>query len=322
MERIMNISKILVGIDASAEARAAQHHALEMARRTNAELILAHACPRPEVSPRSLDSTAVFRNLVIPEITSLELARALDHQPGPEEHGVKVSKLFIARPPDPGLVHAASQHHVDVIVVGSHGRGGIMRALFGSLAERTVRLADTTVLVARGPVPPGGYRRILAPTDFSESAEQALQLALTLADPGATIEIIHCWTSPAGTLPVPVPVGTTAAGVAAPLVPPVAGNDPCLPAEDLVDVAMSEGQRLLAAYGHGSVALEFELITDGDRPGHTILDRLETGSYDLCAMGSHGRRGLRRLLLGSVAESTVRSAPCSVLVSHTARRAD
>jgi nucleotide-binding universal stress UspA family protein len=321
MEPAMNISKILVGIDSSAEARAAQHHALEMARRTNAELILAHACPRPEVSPRSHDSTAVFKNLVIPEITSLEIARALDrHQPEPAEGAVKVSKLFIATPPDPGLVHAANQHHVDVIVVGSHGRGGIMRALFGSLAERTVRLADATVLVARGPVPARGYRRILAPTDFSDSAEQALQLALKLADPSATIDIIHCWTSPAGTLSVPVPVGTTAAGVAAPLVPPAGGGDLGVPAEDLKEVALAEGQRLLTAYGHGSVRVEFELIED--RPGHAIIEHLRTGSYDLCAMGSHGRRGLRRLLLGSVAESTVRNASCSVLVSHAARSDD
>jgi nucleotide-binding universal stress UspA family protein len=49
---------------------------------------------------------------------------------------------------------------------------------------------------------------------------------------------------------------------------------------------------------------------------HTILERLETQPYDLVVMGTHGRRGLKHLVLGSVAERLVRSAPCPVLTTR------
>ena len=47
-----------------------------------------------------------------------------------------------------------------------------------------------------------------------------------------------------------------------------------------------------------------------------ITHAAERGGHDLIAIGTHGHRGFRRLLLGSVAESVIRHAPCSVLVAH------
>jgi nucleotide-binding universal stress UspA family protein len=51
-------------------------------------------------------------------------------------------------------------------------------------------------------------------------------------------------------------------------------------------------------------------------PASVITHAAERGGHDLIAIGTHGHRGFRRLLLGSVAESTIRHAPCSVLVVH------
>ena len=51
-------------------------------------------------------------------------------------------------------------------------------------------------------------------------------------------------------------------------------------------------------------------------PAYGIQEKDEVNGLDLIVMGSHGRRGVRRWLLGSVAEVTVRHAPCSVLVVH------
>ena len=53
-------------------------------------------------------------------------------------------------------------------------------------------------------------------------------------------------------------------------------------------------------------------------PASVITHAAERGGHDLIAIGTHGHRGFRRLLLGSVAESTIRHAPCSVLVVHSA----
>lgn len=308
----MKLSRLLVGIDSSKEAGAAQRHALHIAHRKGAEMILAHACPRPELSLLSHNSTAVFKELVLPEI--LASFGSLSNGEHTQPNGFKISKLFIDGSPDPGLAHAASERDVDLVVVGTHGRSGVRRALLGSVAERTVRFAETNVLVARGAPPePDGYRHILVPTDFSDSAEQALQMALELASPSSSIELMHCWSQPMRAVPIPVVVATPAA-VAVAVTSPETPTSLSPTSEDLREVALAEGQRLVARYRHDSIKLYFELVAD--RPGHAILERLQSGTYDLCAMGSHGRRGLRRLLLGSVAESIVRHAPCSVLVSH------
>lgn len=81
-------------------------------------------------------------------------------------------------------------------------------------------------------------------------------------------------------------------------------------------------------YALGDAAREStlqEIANDDGRPVPGIIHLLETHPFDLVALGSHGRRGIRRFLLGSVAENIVRHAPCSVLVAHglpdAARRA-
>jgi nucleotide-binding universal stress UspA family protein len=84
--------------------------------------------------------------------------------------------------------------------------------------------------------------------------------------------------------------------------------------EALRDELRSQGEQLLARKRRSGVELHFHLSSANPVPG--ILHWLETHHHDLAAVGSHGRRGIRRGLLGSVAESVVRHAPCSVLVAH------
>jgi nucleotide-binding universal stress UspA family protein len=57
-------------------------------------------------------------------------------------------------------------------------------------------------------------------------------------------------------------------------------------------------------------------------PASVITHAAERGGHDLIAIGTHGHRGFRRLLLGSVAESVIRHAPCSVLVAHSEHAGD
>jgi nucleotide-binding universal stress UspA family protein len=74
------------------------------------------------------------------------------------------------------------------------------------------------------------------------------------------------------------------------------------------------GRRLIADHRRPGVSLEFHARFESVMPG--VLEWLGRGGYDLAALGSHGRRGFRRFVLGSVAEETARRAPCSVLVAH------
>lgn len=93
------------------------------------------------------------------------------------------------------IVEAAAKRHADVIVMGTHGRRGLSRALLGSNAERVLRQAPCHVLTVRADaaVPTGlEFRKLLVPVDFSECSRHALDCALALgAKDDAAIDVLH-----------------------------------------------------------------------------------------------------------------------------------
>jgi nucleotide-binding universal stress UspA family protein len=132
-------------------------------------------------------------------------------------------------------------------------------------------------------------RTILHPTDFSDRSRNALQLATALArDYRAKLVLLHV---------VPRPIVAFGDGV----IPP----EP----EDFREEARAKLDGL-AAPGPG-VAVERH-VTEGD-PAAVIVHSARELSADLIVLGTHGRTGLGRLLMGSVAEQVVRKAACPVL---------
>jgi nucleotide-binding universal stress UspA family protein len=139
-------------------------------------------------------------------------------------------------------------------------------------------------------------KTILYPTDFSERAGFAFDLACALArDHGARLVVLHV-------IELPAPLG----GDAGMYVP--------VPAADWV-VLREKLQQLRPAPG---VAVEHRLA-EGD-PAAEIVYAAGEVKADLVVMGTHGRTGLRRLLMGSVAEQVVREAPCPVLTAKAPPR--
>lgn len=305
----MNIKKIVVGIDFSPESEIATQHAMNIARHVGAEVVLVHV-------GAILDQTeqaSTPKNASITEWESFirhELAEDRQRLDAVRERllgqGVEISHVVRDGFADTTLAETAKELGAELLIVGTHGRSGLKRFFLGSISERVARLSDTNVMVARALEDGhGGYRRILVPTDFSAPAAKALELAFLLAtrdsQSRATIDVIHCWQ-------VPVTAST-------PYAPFKAAEEALATVRDaMVETVQESGQRLLQRYNPASVDLTFQAFEAS--PAHGIDDRLEQGNYDLVVVGSHGRRGLRRLLLGSVAELTVRHAPCSVLVAH------
>jgi nucleotide-binding universal stress UspA family protein len=164
------------------------------------------------------------------------------------------------------------------------------------------------VLVARPPaVEPVGFRRVLVPTDFSESAAVALDQASTLAAPDAVIDILHCWQ-----LDELADGMVDPADVHAPHASPAHG----LAARRAIEVAQQIGDALVRRLALGRRQVKFHLREGRATSGvHAFMDE-QAAPYDLVAVGTHGRAGIQRLLIGSVAEYTVRYAPCSVLVTR------
>lgn len=138
-------------------------------------------------------------------------------------------------------------------------------------------------------------RTILFPTDFSEPSRTAFDLACALArDYGAELVVAHV-------VPPPLPLGS--GGV--PMVPAVADDADLrarLEAVRPADPRVAVRHRLVV--GH-------PLAMDSEAEG--ILAVTAEEKADLIVMGTHGRSGLSRLLMGSVAEHVLRKAPCPVL---------
>jgi nucleotide-binding universal stress UspA family protein len=136
-------------------------------------------------------------------------------------------------------------------------------------------------------------KKILVPTDFSTSTKAALELAATLArDSGATLLIAHVEEPP------------TAYG----------GGEFYY---GLEEPDRDELTKMLheVVPSNPNVPCQYRMIT-GD-PAHAIVKMAEEEDADMIVMASHGRTGLTRLLMGSVAEMVVRHAQCPVLtVKH------
>ena len=140
------------------------------------------------------------------------------------------------------------------------------------------------------------FQKILCPVDFSDSSREAMRVAVDLArQTGASLALLHAWNFPAylfaGEAPIPVNL-----------------------AQDLA----ADAERGLEQWRSDARALGAErlsvFLVEGI-PWDRIVDMLQSEpSYDLCVMGTHGRTGLKHVLLGSVAEKVVRHAPCPVLV--------
>lgn len=144
-------------------------------------------------------------------------------------------------------------------------------------------------------------KNILVATDFSSAAEAALDYALALAAAvGAKVYLLHAFQVPPGLvgLPMgpPIPTGDIAARI-------VAG-------------AKSELAAALARHPHPRVEV-ISLLEHADAR-EAVLDAAQKEHADLIVMGTHGRRGVRRALLGSVAEAVVRASPVPVVTLHAA----
>jgi len=191
------------------------------------------------------------------------------------------------------ILRMASEVGSDLIVMGTHGRTGMSWLLAGSVAIAVLRGAHCPVMAIRSPEVPReseDIRVILHPTDFSESSEAAVHVAHMLArDLGARLVILHV-----ASLEV-LMEGT-----------PVAETDPRVYRDALENVR----KRL------DGTDLKYPVetrISRGFAP-EGILQTAEEIGCDLIVMGSHGRTGLMRVLMGSVAEFVLPKAGCPVLV--------
>jgi nucleotide-binding universal stress UspA family protein len=181
------------------------------------------------------------------------------------------------------------------MVVATHGRTGLSRWLLGSVSERLLRAAPCPVLIARGgsalEVP--ALRRLLVAVDLSEHSRAALHVAGGIAHQfGAALEVLYVWAAP------------------------FYDADEHFDAELFERIRQSARADLDEFVRSAGLpeALAVEVHIASGAPGERIAERISASTPDLLVLGSHGHGGFKRLVLGSVAEATVRYATCAALV--------
>jgi nucleotide-binding universal stress UspA family protein len=161
---------------------------------------------------------------------------------------------------------------------------------YGNRNQYAADRADRALPIARIM---NAFEHILVPIDFGEPAEYALDFAATLASQlGSKLTLMH-----ASWVPPPVYAGA----------PDAVG----WPTDDLAKIAREKIDDKLAELKERCPNADGVVVIDEPWPG--ILRVAEERGADLVVMGTHGRRGLSRALLGSVAERVVRSSPIPVL---------
>ncbi len=285
---MLTFRTMLFAADFSEASKEAFQLASAIANENKTRIFVLHV-PEPPMIVGELGAPVPLYGLNQPEIDALKERLRTDYTPN---HPVDVEYRVREGLPVDEILAVANESGADLIVMGTHGRRGLSRLLAGSVAEAVIRQAACPVLALRQSERPGGRSAepvILHPTDFSERSASALWVARALArDWGARLVLLHV--TPAVAVYEGAMVGDEALAACR---------------EDLDAMRLGlEGTEL-------KYPVETQLL-QGDAAEE--IDRVATdlGAH-LIVMGTHGRTGLGRVLMGSVAESVIRRSPCPVL---------
>jgi nucleotide-binding universal stress UspA family protein len=147
---MIKLRKVLVPTDFSDSARHAFSYGLSFAAEYEAELVLLHVVENLTVGYAS-DLFPVPMAEVFQEISGYAKTELSKLAEDARKRGVSVSELVVQGKPSAEIIRHAAESEVDMIVLGTHGKGMLDQALFGSTTERVVRRAPCPVLTVRKP---------------------------------------------------------------------------------------------------------------------------------------------------------------------------
>lgn len=293
------LSKLLIPVDGSTCAEDAARYGLRLAHRVGASVVLANVAYVQRIhGMQDLDSERE---------PYLARGRQLleDYERRAQKYGVPVTTRLVqdAKIGD-AIVKIAQEDGCDVILMGTHGREGLGRFLLGSVAERVTRASSVPVMLVRGPAATSKtpVDRILLPVDGSDVSQAAVDYAGNLArKTGAEVRLLYV-------LP-DLPAS------------PDSSSTEYADLDRLSRDLRREGEIVLAsARERLGVATAPTLLyeANGERIGDVIARVAHDEGVGMVVMGTHGRGGWDRLLLGSVAERVAHKAEVPVLLVRKA----
>ena len=264
------MQQILVALDGSAESEQILDEVVRIAGRDTG-IDLAHVVP-------AFNHPIPGAGINLEDLAAIYLDSAAERVEG------RTVRTFVLRSaPEEEIPKAALSLGADLLAMTTHGRRGLSHLLMGSVAEIVLRNAPVPVLMTRPGVrsPRRPLERILVPFDGTSASAEVFETVRTLAA-GREVEVLL--------LQVVTPLLADSATLAFLPVPP----DPALTLEEHVHRLQKQGLRVTP------------VVAQGD-PAAQILAQAGKLQVDLIAMSTSGRKGLSRLLLGSVSEKVVRN---------------
>lgn len=279
---------ILVAVDGSDHARTAAGQAVRLANAFDASVTGVHAVEEP--------SSAVFA----PDV---ETEPSLDEATEDAIEHLKMRAAAAAVPcettveqgtPHDVIESVADRIGADLVAMGTHGRTGLDRLLIGSVADRTLRTSDVPVLTTPDHGEETAYDSVLTAIDGSDPSAAAADRALAVADRfDATLHVLSV-------VRLQARAHTHGAGGITPsIVESVTERHETL-VEEVADRADERGIDTVTSVPAGM-------------PAPYVRDHVEDHDIDFVTIGTHGHTGLKRHLLGSVAERVVRTTPAPVM---------
>ena len=210
----------------------------------------------------------------------------------PMHAGPSTKHLRIGSPADV-IVSMAGEQKTDLIVMGARGLSPLKEWLLGSVSHRILTLAPCATLIVQGPVK--AMKQILLPLQGPYDAEAAIRF-LQLKPFHEAVEVTLLTVLPS--TDQPSPAGSAAAAAAAEML------------EKQTDDIKGVAERLQA------IGYQAHGVAVAGTPAAMILQEATTRRSDLILMGTRGRQGIARLVLGSVSHEVLHKMPCPVLAFH------
>ena len=299
------LTKILVPLDGTLSAERALPFATRLSAATGARLSLIAAAPDGD-GPRLPAERAAVRSKRQDEEWLTAVAGRL------QQEGLAVEAHICDGGAVQTIVQAAESEEVGLVVMATHARSGMDRWIHGSVADQVVRQASAPVLLVppacEDPWPTDRAPRVLVPLDSSALAEAALGPALELAGAlGAEVHLLRVVEQVGPAQIAGTPVDLPNAADVEEAMAYVAGAE----ATDLVDARRYLDGVASAVRATGVVA---GVHVAAGRAAEVIPAFAREDGADLIALATHGRGGLARLMLGSVAATLLQTAHVPLLL--------
>ena len=284
--------KTLLAVDGSDNSYEAVRALKYFARAEQLTLLHALNVPRPAY-PMMMPEVASELYTTLERHMREDGERLLDRIQSllPPHAGPAVKRLEFGSPAEV-IVNVSEQEHIDLVLMGARGLGPIKERLFGSVSHRVLTLAPCAKFIVNGPVK--AITRILVPLQGTTDSDAAIRF-LQLKPFHAPVELTLLTVLPSTRPPWPVDTAT---------------------AERLEAQALQAARAYIDDVANRLRATGYQ--TKGTAvlgtPSEVILQEANARRADLIMIGSRGRQGVARFVLGSVAHAVLHQMPCPVLV--------